>query len=87
MHQTGLRSYAISEPSHGFTGSGRGIGVLSHFRAKVFIGRAAVPPDGEDRHRSENAINGGAGNCLCDGLADLMEGGVLMQLFNLLELQ
>lgn len=69
VHQTGLRSYAISEPTHGLTGSGKGIGVPSHFRTKVFIGKAAVPQDGG----SEDAITGVAGNCLCDGLAYLMQ--------------
>ena len=88
MHQTGRRSYAISEASHGFTGSGRGIGVPSHVRTKVFIGRAAVPQDGRDKHWSEDAMNGVAGDCLCDRLADLMEpGGFLTQLSNPLELQ
>ncbi|KAI7556005.1 hypothetical protein KC343_g15610 [Hortaea werneckii] len=68
--------------------SGKGIGVPSHVRTKVFIGRAAVPQDGQDKHRSEDAINGVAGDCLCDRLADLMEsGGFLTQLFNPLELQ
>ncbi|GAB1737035.1 hypothetical protein NU219Hw_g397t1 [Hortaea werneckii] len=71
-------------------GSGKDIGVLLHFRAKVFIGTAAVPQDDEDKHPSEDATKGLAGptgNCLCDGVADLMERAVLMQLFNLLELQ